>query len=89
MLKVEEEANTKVNAALVAVRAAAEAMTDIKAVTASRTVDVVTATTITITVIVAKVITVEAKARIMEAHYKDPTTKAMGTVATSTHTRLL
>ena len=79
----------EVDAALVVTKAVDEAVEDSKVVAAFRAVAVDTATIMTTTVAVVKVTTTEIRARIMETPHRDHITKAIRTVAASTHTRLL
>ena len=86
------KAMEEVYAVLIAAKAVDEAVEDSKAVAASRaTVEskvLDAATTMTTTVAVAKVITTEIKAHIMEDPLNDLITRATGAVATTTCTRL-
>ena len=83
----------EMDATLVAAEAVDEASEGSKAVAAFRAVAgskaVDAATIMTTTVAVAKVITAEIKAHIMEAPRKDLTVRATGTVTIATCTRLL
>ena len=82
----------EVDAALVAAEAVDKAVEDSRAVTAFRAVTdskaVDAATLMTTTVVVAKIITTEIKAHIMEDPLNDLITRATGAVATTTCTRL-
>ena len=99
-MKAVEEADSKMEVALVAAEAVDKAVVDTKDVAASKAVDAATvmttmvaskavdaATVMATMVAVVKVITMEIKARIMEAPHKDLTIKATG-AATTTYTRL-
>ena len=76
----------EVDAALIATKAMDEAVEDFKAVAAFRAMDA--ATTMTTMVAVAKVITTEIKAHIMEAPHKDLTIRATGAATITMCTRL-
>ena len=95
-VKAVEEADIKVglsvDAALITAEAVDESVVDSKAVTAFRAVAaskaVDTATVVTTTVAVAKVITMEIKAHTMVAPRKNLTIKVTRTTAASAHIRL-
>ena len=85
-VKVVEEENTKVDAALVTVEAVDEVVVDIRAVSAFRAVDA--ATVAATTVDVAKATTMETSARTMAEPHKSRTIKATVAAMGSMRTRL-